>query len=151
MTLTKVRNWNNTEPGKTAQAVIMGIRGSTDGEAYVLEADPAVVSGIPVSNANPLRSVQTPAYRDYSSSNITNAAWFTFVALTANVRELEIFDSSGEIIDVSIDGGVNILFTITPGGNERVPEVIASGSTISIRSKSAALVNSGVLLMNLRG
>jgi hypothetical protein len=50
MALTKVRSWNNTEPGKTAQAVIMGIRGSTDGEAYVLETDPASGGGIPVSD-----------------------------------------------------------------------------------------------------
>lgn len=50
MALTKTRVWNNTEPGKVAQAVIMGIRG-TDGESYVIEADPAVATGIPVSDA----------------------------------------------------------------------------------------------------
>lgn len=50
MALTKTRVWNNTEPGKVAQAVIMGIRG-TDGESYVIEADPASATGIPVSDA----------------------------------------------------------------------------------------------------
>lgn len=115
-----------------------------------LSAVKTVLDNIKLDTA-PLSSVQAPAYKDYSTDNLDNVNWETLVVLTADVKELEIFDSSGELVDVSTDAGVSIRFTITPGGNERVPEVMATGTTISVRSRSAALINNGVLLMNLRG
>jgi hypothetical protein len=40
MALTKINAWNKLDPGRVAQVVVWGVRG-TDGEAYVMEVDPA--------------------------------------------------------------------------------------------------------------
>jgi hypothetical protein len=153
MALTKVRNWNNTEPGKTAQAVIMGIRGSTDGEAYVLETDPASGGGIPVAPVSTVRRPILPyVFRDYSSSAITNAAYSQVVASTAAAAfKLHIFDSSGEPIILALgDAGSEVdSFLIEPGGSGAVEILIPVGTRLSVKSAGAAAVNDGLLIINL--
>lgn len=105
------------------------------------------VGAAAVSSSNPVpvaaakgRSVVTTVRNDYSSVNVTAAAWVQLVAaLGSEVNEFEIFDSSGETLELGIGAAAaeTRLIIITPGGNGRVPVQIAAGTRVSIRAISA--------------
>lgn len=90
---------------------------------------------------------------DYVSSNVTTSAYSQLVSsLLAAVTEIEIFDSSGEVLELAT-GGVGSeqrLIYIMPGGNGRVPVKIASGTRVSIKAVTAT-ANSGLIAVNFYG
>jgi hypothetical protein len=86
------------------------------------------------------KSIGNAPYRnDYSSVNVTTAAYVTAVAsLTSACTEIEIFDSSGQTMKLAVGAAaseVDQVF-IFPGGNGRIPLAIAAGTRISIRAVS---------------
>jgi len=86
------------------------------------------------------RSVVTTTRNDYSSVNVTTAAWTQLVASTsADIHEIEIFDSSGQTLELGTGAAASEVrkILVFPGGNGRVPVFIASGIRISIRAVSA--------------
>jgi hypothetical protein len=104
----------------------------------------------------PVGTVRQPilpyVFRDYSSSAITNAAYFQVVASTAAaVFKLHIFDSSGEPIILALgDAGSEVdSFLIEPGGSGAVEISIPVGTRLSVKSAGAAAVNDGLLIINL--
>jgi hypothetical protein len=77
---------------------------------------------------------------DYSSVNVTTAAYTQLIASTASAYSaVEIFDSSGQTLKLAIGGSGSEIdqFLIFPGGNGRIPFTVPSGSRISIRAVSA--------------
>jgi hypothetical protein len=86
------------------------------------------------------KSVVTTLRRDYASASVTTGAWVQLVAsLGSEVTELEIFDSSGQTLELGIGAAASEtrLILVFPGGNGRVPVSIASGTRISLRAVSA--------------
>lgn len=86
------------------------------------------------------KGVVTTTRNDYSSTNVTTGAWVELIASTASIiNEFEIFDSSGETLELGTGAAAaeTRLILVFPGGNGRVPVRIASGTRISIRAVSA--------------
>ena len=93
-------------------------------------------------------------YRNsYSVTPVTTAAYVQLVAsMPAAVKEVEIFDSSGETLVLAIGGaGAEAdKAYIFPGGNGRIPLQIASGARLSVKAVSAN-ATSGELTINFYG
>lgn len=86
------------------------------------------------------KSVVTTVRNDYSSVNVGTVTWVELVAsLSSAVTELEIFDSSGQTLELGIGAASSEtrLILVFPGGNGRVPVAIASGARVSVRAVSA--------------
>lgn len=77
---------------------------------------------------------------DYSSVNVTTAAYTQLIASTAaEYQEIEIFDSSGQTLKLATGAAASEVdrLLIFPGGNGRIKFRIASGTRIAIRAVSA--------------
>ena len=110
-----------------------------------------VGSAAPVASLG--RSVVTTVRNDYTSVNVTTGAWVQLIASTgATVNEIEIFDSSGQTLELGTGAAAaeTRLILVFPGGNGRVPTAIASGTRVSIRAVSAT-ADVGELDINLYG
>lgn len=87
---------------------------------------------------------------DYSSTNVTTAAYVQLTASTAtDINRLMIFDSSGQDFVLATGAAASEVdqIEIPPGGwDAPVDLFIAAGTRISIKSKSAT-ANSGILLI----
>lgn len=74
---------------------------------------------------------------DYSSVNVTTAAWVELIASTAaETNMVEIFDSSGSVLELGTGGAgaeVRKIF-IMPGGNGKIPLDIAAGTRIALKA-----------------
>lgn len=96
------------------------------------------------------RTVVTTTRNDYSSVNVTSGAWVQLIASTsAEINSFEIFDSSGQTLELGTggSGSETRLILVFPGGNGLVRAQIASGTRISIRAVSAT-ANSGEIDIN---
>lgn len=96
------------------------------------------------------RTVVTTVRNDYTSTSVTTGAWVQLVAsLSSEVQEIEIFDSSGQTLELGTGAAASEarLILVFPGGNGRVPVRIASGTRVSIRAVSAT-ANAGELDIN---
>lgn len=91
---------------------------------------------------------------DYSSVNVTTGAFVSLGTVSAAVSEIEIFDSSGQTLEIGVDPAGGTAFVsksyIFPGGNGRIPLVIASGSSVGIKAVSAS-ATAGEIDINLYG
>lgn len=87
---------------------------------------------------------------DYASTNVTTAAYVQLVASTsANINRLWIFDSSGQDFVLATGAAASEVdqIQIPPGGWDSPVDIfIASGTRLSIKSKSAT-ASSGILLI----
>lgn len=77
----------------------------------------------------------------YSSTPVTTGAWVQLVASTSiAVKEIEIFDSSGQTMELGLGGAGSEVrkLLVIPGGNGKVFCVIPAGSRVSIRAVSGS-------------
>lgn len=86
------------------------------------------------------KSFADSARNNYASANVSTSAWTELIASTASAAtEVEIFDSSGETLELGI--GAASLETRTaiifPGGNGRIPVAVPAGSRLSVKAISA--------------
>jgi hypothetical protein len=77
------------------------------------------------------------------------------VPANAEVREIAIFDSSGEVGEIGVvatvgDTPTTVKTLIFPGGNMPMPIVLTAGQVLKIRAKSTIL-NTGVCVINYYG
>lgn len=90
----------------------------------------------------------------YASTPVTTGAWVELLAVTsANIKQVDIFDSSGEGLEIGVGalGFEARKFLVFPGGNDDILGVsIPAGSRISIRALD---INAtvGKLIINLMG
>ncbi len=90
---------------------------------------------------------------DYTGTNVTTGAFVELIASTAAIsKELEIFDSSGETLELATGAAASEVRVaiITPGGNGRIPIGIAAGTRVSVKAISAT-ASVGELDINLYG
>lgn len=92
---------------------------------------------------------------DYTSTSVTTGAYvqlFASAAVTNAVNIVEIFDSSGQTLELGVDaaGGVSYsrVALIVPGGNGQINLRISSGSSVAVRAVSAT-ANTGEIDVNL--
>jgi hypothetical protein len=97
------------------------------------------------------RVVANPPLKwDYGTSPLLANTWTQVIAATATKATLmDVFDSSGEPIEISFDAGVTVAFQFSPGGNSQVPYTIPAGSTVHIRSANAVSTVGTYFLLNL--
>lgn len=92
------------------------------------------------------------ARNNYSSVNVTAAAWVQLIAATgADSQGLTLFDSSGETLELGIGAAAaeSRVLIIPPGGLDGyIPLRIASGSRVSVRAVSAT-ASVGEINLNL--
>ncbi len=118
----------------------------TPGASTVRVAAMLGVGTAAVSASNPVpsyakgRSVVTFVRNDYSSVNVTTAAYVELIASTGSeINQLEIFDSSGETLKLALGAAASEvdLLLVTPGGNGIIPVNIPAGTRVSIKAVSA--------------
>lgn len=83
------------------------------------------------------KAVSETIYNDYTVTNVTTGAWVEILAATADdVTEIEIFDSSGSLLELGVGavGSEARKVLVIPGGNGRIPIDIASGTRLSLRA-----------------
>ncbi|UOF77055.1 hypothetical protein [Caudoviricetes sp.] len=147
MPATRAKTFNGTQYGKDAQIVVLAAEGS-DGKPYVLKIDESTGKlSVDSSATSTNYALQSLYYRDYSTSNLADTGWGAeVVTLSDALRKLQIFDSSGEFILVSLDGSTEY-FRIPPGGIDVdvSSTVFAAGVKIYIKTLSGITANSGAL------
>lgn len=87
------------------------------------------------------RGVLTPFRNAYGSVNVLTGSYTQVTAVTsAQINEIEIFDSSGQTMAIAIGAAAAevVQAYIFPGGNGRMPLLIPAGSRISIIAISAS-------------
>jgi len=95
-----------------------------------------------------------PVRNDYSSVNVTTAAYVELVASTAqDLNGMEIFDSSGQSLVIAFGAAASEVdqYFIHPGGNvNKILLEIPKGTRIAIKAISAN-ATVGELLLNFYG
>lgn len=89
----------------------------------------------------------------YAVTSVTTGAYVQLVASVASaIKEIEIFDSSGEslVLALGASGSEADKVYVFPGGNGRIPMQISVGQRLSIKAVSANAI-SGELLINFYG
>ena len=134
---------------------LQAIKGHVDQVEAKLDSAIAELVGLNAKSAR-LDAIHT-SYFDYESTNVTNAAWveLTTVPASVEVREIAIFDSSGEVVEVgvvqnAVDDPTTVKILIFPGGNQPMPITLAAGDILKIRAKSNIL-NAGACIINFYG
>jgi hypothetical protein len=80
-----------------------------------------------------------PIRNDYTTTNVTTGAYVQLsAALTATCTEIEIFDSSGQTLQLATGAAASEVpfLNIFPGGNGRVPAYVPAGSRLAVRAVS---------------
>lgn len=122
-----------------------------DGVAYVLVGNAVPLDESQLAELQDL-VISGPVYRlfyDYAV-NVTTVAYTQIIASTsADVKQLEIFDSSGQLLVVAFGAAMSEVdqFYILPGGNGTIRCDIPAGTRISIKAVSAN-ATSGYLAIN---
>lgn len=116
--------------------------------AVVLASDQ---SSIGTSQAGYTKS-NTPSYNIYSSTSVTTAAYVQLVASTTSaVKQLQIFDSSGQAMIIATGAAASEVDQIyVPPGGGVFNLAIAAGIRVSIKALTAT-ANTGYLLVDYLG
>lgn len=145
-----------TEAKQDSQIIeLQAIKGHVDQVEAKLDSAIAELVSLNAKSAR-LDAVHT-SYFNYGSTNVTNAAWFelTTVPASVEVREIAIFDSSGEVGEIGVvqnvgDNPTTVKILIFPGGNQPMPITLAAGDILKIRAKSNIL-SAGACIINFYG
>lgn len=87
---------------------------------------------------------------DYLSTPVTTSAYTQLSsALPANVRELQVFDSSGSTLTLAYGppGSEVVAVVLLPGASERTPCILNAGQRLSIKAVDVDATN-GELVIN---
>ncbi len=89
-------------------------------------------------------------YKNYAMTPVTTATYVPLLTVGMDIKEIEIFDSSGEVIALAFGTPEVDQFYIVPGGNGRMKVSIPAGTILSIKAKSANATD-GLLVINFFG
>lgn len=127
---------------------------SIDGKDFATSAkQDSIITELQAIEAEQSLDVLEFARYDYSGGSVTTAAYTEVVASTsADFKELQIFDSSGQTLVIAIGAAASEVdkLYIFPGGNGNIKAQIPSGSRISIKAVSAT-ADAGELAINFLG
>jgi hypothetical protein len=108
-------------------------------------------SAIPVSSSSPGNTPLQFVRNDYSSVNVTTAAYVQLIASTSGITNvIEVFDSSGQTLVIAFGAPAAEVdkFLVFPGGNGRITCAIPAATRVSIKAVSAT-ANVGEIDINL--
>lgn len=115
------------------------LTGVADGDYTPLLVDSLGQLKVNAALSSPSVSVVESIRNDYTSVPVTTTGWVELIASTAaDIKSLEIFDSSGRTLELGIGGAgseVHLIYVV-PGGNGKVDVDIAAGSRVSIQAVS---------------
>jgi hypothetical protein len=117
--------------GQTVAAYMIGYDGVTHREFLLTPLGGLLTSPVP-------KNIIETDRIDYSITNVTTLAWTEVVAATsASIEWMDIFDSSGETLQIGTGGaGAEVhLGYVIPGGNS-LYNVIPAGTRIALRAVS---------------
>lgn len=141
----------------TAIGELQAIKLNADQVEPKLDSAIAQLTALNAKSAR-LNAIHT-SYFDYSTvvGGVTNAAWVTIATVPANVevREIAIFDSSGEFVEIGVvnavgDTPTTVRVLVFPGGNMPMPITLTAGQVLKVRAKSVNLT-SGACAINYYG
>lgn len=125
------------------------------GQAAMAASMPVVIasdqSSVPVSVV--ALSQKEFVRNDYTGTAVTTAAYVQLIAsLAFDVKEIEIFDSSGETLKLALGAAASEVdqLLVFPGGNGRIPFSASATDRLSIRAVSAN-ATVGEVSINLYG
>lgn len=128
--------------------VVNGVSGFNSIGTFVTGYGNAVVA--PKISRVPTASI----YHDYSTGNVTTAAWSSFVTEAGSTTlnsfsKIEIFDSSGEVVMLGVGAVASeiVQMLIIPGGNGMVEWSNSLALRISFKAKTTN-ITSGILIIN---
>lgn len=149
--------YDNTVASPT-KSVIFGKTTGGGGGYVAVKVNPSgalttdVSGSVSVTDFPRLNSV-TLYRNNYATTPVTTGAYVQLIAsMPAAVKEVEIFDSSGETLVLAIGGAgseVNKVY-VFPGGNGRIPLQIAAAARLSVKAVSNN-ASSGELTINFYG
>ena len=87
---------------------------------------------------------------DYGVTPVTTGAWVQIEpSLPANVRKIEVFDSSGSVIELAYGpaGSETMAIILAPGGRTLEPCLLNMGMALSLRALDAN-ASSGQFVLN---
>lgn len=137
-------------------------------QAIKVKGDIAIPAGLATADNQALQTTELQSIKSntailgyvgrirlvYSSTNVTTGAWVQLLASVGAtaVKEIEIFDSSGETLELGIGAAASEVSKsyVFPGGNGRIPMQIAANARLAIRAVSAT-ANVGEIVVNLYG
>lgn len=126
-------------PGSAVPARAVQIGGSDGTNLRALSVDTSGNLNVNTTSSSGRTSIVL-ARNDYTTTNVTTAAYVQLVASTSDViNQLYIFDSSGQTLFLAVGAAaseVNKAY-IVPGGNGILNLTIPAGSRISIKAVSA--------------
>ena len=132
-------------------AVVVSSSALPSGAATEAKQD-SIISAIQAGQV--AKTALAKATIDYSSTNVTSAAYVELIASvgSTSVTEVEIFDSSGQALVLATGAASSEVekVYITPGGNGRIPLSIASGTRVAIKALSDS-ATAGLILVNFYG
>lgn len=145
LTPSNVYATNYPSPYRRGTPVLMTVKGTSDNEVYVLEADPST-GALPISiSSGGLPTAAgyeyvTSVRNSYASVNVTTGAWVELVAsLPDIVNAITLFDSCGQTLELGVggSGAETRTLIIPPGGIEAQPSLrLVASSRISVRAIS---------------
>ena len=127
------------------------VRDSLTGDIIVANADASGNLTVSSVGGAGTQDVSKAHFFDYSSDiTVTTAAYTEIIASTSDaVTRVNIFDSSGEIIELALGAaGSETRKMIIPAGGISTAVLIASGTRVSIKSLTND-VTEGLLVVNL--
>lgn len=146
----KVEDYNAANNRKPTVSVGMAALGS-DNQLYMATINE--FTGALSSEVTIVTQYPTPVFKvflDYTVTAVTTGAWVELTASTPSLcSQIEIFDSSGQLLRLAVGAAAaeaDILYDF-PGGNGRLPCVIAPGSRIAIRAVTGT-ANVGFIAIN---
>jgi len=149
--LTNMLTWGaaNQSTYNSATQCMLVAKGIGNDNLYILEADSST-GALATTFTTQQKTMSYKDRHDYSSVNVTTAAYVELIASTsANIYRLNIFDSSGETLVLATGAAASEvdLFYIFPGGNPLIEVYIASGTRLSIKAVSAT-ASTGEIVIN---
>lgn len=125
-------------PGSAVVARSIQVAGSDGTNARTLSTDASGnlnVNSVAATGRTTVNLVRN----DYSSANVTTAAYTQLIASTADTTNyIYVFDSSGQTLFLAVGAAASEVnkFYIVPGGNGIVNLTIPSGSRVSVKAVS---------------
>lgn len=125
----------------TPSADVITVQGITSMTALKVDGSavtqPVSLTSVPATTG---RTPVTFIRNDYSSVNVTTAAYVQLVASTGStINKIEIFDSSGQTLKIAFGAAASEVdkFLVFPGGNGPIDINIPASTRVSIRAVSA--------------
>lgn len=149
--------WSTNQPyvSKQVPPNAMIMRGKGTDEYFVLEVDPAT-GAIPVEGSivvnPPTYTYATSVYYSYGSGSVGTGAWVEIEpSFAANAVQICVTDTGGQVMQLGIggSGSEQVMLLIARGWSTCIPQVIASGSRLSLKAVSGTASSGEFVLTSL--